>query len=325
MYLNYGKGDYYMKAKSKKFMIPGIILVLLILMFGYTVWNNQRVVVDNVTMSSPKLPSSFEGYRILQITDLHGKSFGDKQEKLIELINKQKYDLLLFTGDYITDESDDLTALENLLKGLEEGGDKYYILGNTDEDNSIVTLVSGNKFYDLFTRYGVKPLYPGVEITKGDESIWLKTNPYASISEIYQETPEELVKVKQEFYMEYSEAVDPFTIEVSHRPTEINYEDESIHDYRTRILGETDNEWIDWDLSINGHTHGGLISLPFIGPVVSPNYGFFPGKVNVLGVHIANGHTQYVCPGLGVSGPVYARFRFFSTPTFGLITLEKAN
>jgi len=314
-----------MKAKSKKSIIRGIILAVIILTIGCTAWNNQRVIVDNVILSNSKLPSSFEGYRILQITDLHGKMFGEKQEKLIELIKKQKYDLMLFTGDYITDESDDLTALEDLLKGLPPTGSKYYIMGNTEADNSIAPLVKGNRFYDLFAEYGVKPLYPGVEITKGDDTIWLKTNPYAGMSEIHREIPPELVTAKEEFDKKYAAAVNPFTIEVSHRPTEIDYEDEWIHDYRTRILGETDNEWIDWDVSINGHTHGGQICLPLIGPVIAPNNGFFPGKINVTGVHEKNGHTQYVCPGLGVSGPKFARFRFFSTPTVGLITLEKDN
>lgn len=315
---------YIMKMKSRKFLIPGIIFLLMILIGGYTVWDNQRVVVDNVIMSNSNLPSGFEGYRILQITDLHGKSFGEKQGKLVELIKKQKYDLLLFTGDYITDESDDLTPLEDLLKGLPEGGDKYYVLGNVDEDNSIAPLVSGNKFYDLFAKYEVKPLYPGVEITRGDESIWLRTNPYVGKYEIFQEIPNELVNSLETFNMKYEASVDPFTVEVSHIPTEIDYEDEWIHDYRTHILGETDDEWIDWDVSINGHTHGGQIHLLFIGPVVAPNYGLFPGKINVTGVHEKNGHTQYVGSGLGASGPKILQFRFLNPPAIGLITLSKA-
>lgn len=89
------------------------------------------------------------------------------------------------------------------------------------------------------------------------------------------------------------------------------------------ILGETDDEWIDWDVSINGHTHGGQIHLPFIGPVASPNYGLFPGKINVTGIHEKNGHIQYVGYGLGVSGPKIFRFRFLNPPAIGLITLSR--
>ena len=86
--------------------------------------------------------------------------------------------------------------------------------------------------------------------------------------------------------MKYEASADPFTVEVSHIPTEIDYEDEWIHDYRTHILGERDDQWIDWDVSINGH-------------------------------------TQYVCSGLGVSGPKILQFRFLNPSAIGLITLSK--
>ena len=53
---------YIMKIKSRKFIITGIIFLLMMLIGGYTVWDNQRVIVDNVTMSNSNLPSGFEGY-----------------------------------------------------------------------------------------------------------------------------------------------------------------------------------------------------------------------------------------------------------------------
>ena len=123
----------------------------------------------------------------------------------------------------------------------------------------------------------------------------------------------------------YESEAHPFTIEVSHRPAEIDFEDEDVHDYRTNTLGKTDEELIDWDLSINGHTHGGQISLLFIGSIVSQNHGFFLGKVNVRGVHSQNGHIHYVCPRLGVSGPKFAWFCLLNTPAVGLITFKKSN
>ena len=185
--------------------------------------------------------------------------------------------------------------------------------------------MQGNRFYDLFTQYGVEPLYPGVEIRKGTETIWVKTNPYVAINEMHQEIPQEHVTAKEVFNEKYESEAHPFTIEVSHRPAEIDFEDEDVHDYRTNTLGKTDEELIDWDLSINGHTHGGQISLLFIGSIVSQNHGFFLGKVNVRGVHSQNGHIHYVCPRLGVSGPKFAWFCLLNTPAVGLITFKKSN
>lgn len=314
-----------MEHKKIKWIITiNIIIVFLVSIIVYTIWDNGRVVVDNVTMSSKNLPSKFDGYRILQISDLHAKSFGDKQEDLIKLINKQEYDLLLFTGDYIEDNNPNLQPLEDLLKGLPKKGEKYFVLGNADEINTTATLVKGNKFFDLFNKYGIASLYPGAKITKGNDSIWLLPNPYKSLSEIHQEVTESIKKAENDFKKLYNVEKNPFTIEVSHVPTEINFEREEIKDYRKRILGETDDEWIDWDMSISGHTHGGQIHLPFIGPAVSPNNGLFPGRMNIIGVHEYNEYVQYVNSGLGVSGPKLLQFRFLNPPAIGLIELRKA-
>jgi predicted MPP superfamily phosphohydrolase len=313
-----------MKTKNK--MNKMVLALLLILGFpSYVGWDNNRVVVDDVTLSHAELPVSFDGYKILQISDLHEKTFGPEQKKLVNLIKKQEYDLVLFTGDYIADGRGDLKPLKDLLKGMPNDREMYYILGHTDVNNSITSLVAGNRFFDLFEKYGVKPLYPGQKITINGESIWLKTNPYVGINEIVDGSPsQQMIDAKKAFDQLYNNASDPFTIEVSHRPTEIDHEDDLLHDYRTTTLGETDEEWIDWHLSINGFTHGGQYYLPIIGPLYAPGYGFFPGKVNVRGVHTVNGHTQYVSPGLGASGPAFAKFRLFNTPSIGLITLKKS-
>ena len=128
-----------------------VLAFLLILGFpSYVVWDNNRVVVDDVTLSHAELPVSFDGYKILQITDLHEKTFGPEQKKLVNLIKKQEYDLVLFTGDYIADGSGDLKQLEDLLKGMPNDKEMYYIPGHTNVNNSITSLVAGNRFFDLF-------------------------------------------------------------------------------------------------------------------------------------------------------------------------------
>ncbi|ULL16510.1 hypothetical protein DVH26_19930 [Paenibacillus sp. H1-7] len=188
--------------------------------------------MDAVTLSHKELPESFDGYEILQISDLIEKTFGSEQNVLINLIRKQEYDVVLFTGDYIEDDSDNLIPLEDLLKGMPKGKEMYYILGDKDENNSITPLVSGNRFYDLCTLYGVKPLYPGQKITKNGQSIWLKTNPYPGITEIFDGNPsQELIDAKKAFDEEYNTTSDPFTIEVSHWPTDIDVEEDFVHDY----------------------------------------------------------------------------------------------
>jgi predicted MPP superfamily phosphohydrolase len=306
--------------KYRKVVI--LIICLIMGVGGYIFVGNQNVTIDKVTMNHRDLPEEFVGYKILQITDLHGKEFGKNQEKLIEKINEVDYEIILFTGDYVNKDNPDLKPLEDLLKGLHKDVEKYFILGNADVDNSVSTLVKGNEYVDLFTKYNVKSLYPGVKLKKEDSSIWLTFSPYVAVNEIAMEKPDEIKSIEVDFKEEFVKESDPFKIEVAHVPTEINYENENIKFYRTNTLKAVDNEWINWDMSISGHTHGGQARLPFIGAVGSPNTGLFPGEINIKGVHYYNGRVQYVSPGLGASGPKFLQFRVFNPPTISLIELS---
>lgn len=303
--------------------ILGITLAMFVGVAGYIGIENQMIKVDSVTMSHMDLPEAFEGYKILQITDLHGKTFGENQKRLIKKINELDYDVILFTGDYVDERDVDLKPLEALLKGLPVHKEKYFILGNADAElNSVAELVPGNPFVDLFTTYNVKSLYPAIKLTRGEDSIWFTASPYTGVNEISMEKPDQLKQLEKQVNEEFSKERDPFTIEVAHVPTEIDKQSEDIRYYRENVLGETDDEWIKWDMSISGHTHGGQVRLPFIGAVASPNAGLFPGEMNISGVHKVGDKVQYVCPGLGASGPKILKFRVFNAPTLGLIELE---
>lgn len=309
--------------KVKKIKTAWIIIGVIILFLLGTIWSNSHVTVDKVTIAHNRLPAAFENFKILQISDLKGKEFGNNQKKLVNVIKKQQYDAVVFTGDYISEEEENLQPLESLLKGMPKNNDMYYILGDKDGDNSTAALKKGDRFYDLFTKYNVKPLYPGMEIKKGGDSIWLKTNPYVGMNEVGAgDISSQLLEEKEAFEARLKEQQDPFTVEISHRATEIDYEDPYLHEYRTTTLNDADKEWRQWDVSLNGHTLGGQFKLPIIGPLYAPNFGLFPGKVNVTGVHTVDNHTQYINNGLGVSGPWFAQFRLFNTPSIGLITLK---
>lgn len=85
----------------------------------------QQVYIKN-------LPASFEGFRIVQISDLHGKMYPDKE--LIKRLNQLKPDLLVITGD-IFDENEEvpLSYAGQILGGLTARHGIYYVYGNNDE------------------------------------------------------------------------------------------------------------------------------------------------------------------------------------------------
>ncbi|MBV6404359.1 MAG: metallophosphoesterase [Flavobacteriales bacterium] len=91
--------------------------------------------VERVRLTSNKLPVAFDGLRIVQISDLHLGSFPastDIVRRGVDLINEERPDLVLFTGDLVNDYADEAEAWVNTLKDLQARLGKYAILGNHD-------------------------------------------------------------------------------------------------------------------------------------------------------------------------------------------------
>jgi len=93
---------------------------------------NYRVL--KYTLTYPSLPDSFDGFQITQISDLHCGSF-DHPEKVaygMEMINQQKSDLLLFTGDLVNNKSSEARPWVDLVANIEAPYGKFSVLGNHD-------------------------------------------------------------------------------------------------------------------------------------------------------------------------------------------------
>lgn len=93
---------------------------------------NYKVIKHQLTFDD--LPSAFDGYTITQISDIHSGSFTNK-EKIqygVDLINEQKSDLMLFTGDIVNNKADEMDDWIDVFAKLEAKEGKYAILGNHD-------------------------------------------------------------------------------------------------------------------------------------------------------------------------------------------------
>ena len=93
---------------------------------------NFRVLKYNLEYDD--LPDAFDGYQITQISDVHSGSF-DNKEKIayaIDLINKQKSDVLFFTGDMVNNKAEEMKPWASLFSTLEAKDGKFSILGNHD-------------------------------------------------------------------------------------------------------------------------------------------------------------------------------------------------
>jgi len=102
--------------------------------YGIT-WGRFNYTVRKHSLKFPTLPRSFDGLRIVQISDFHIGSFGgypEEVERIVAAINDQHADLLVFTGDFVNNVSSEMDAFLPALRGLNATIGKYSILGNHD-------------------------------------------------------------------------------------------------------------------------------------------------------------------------------------------------
>ncbi|WP_209404641.1 metallophosphoesterase [Pseudozobellia sp. WGM2] len=80
------------------------------------------------------LPEAFDGYQITQISDVHSGSFDDRKkiEYAIDLVNQQKSDVILFTGDMVNNKTEEMLPWAELFSTLEAKDGKFSVLGNHD-------------------------------------------------------------------------------------------------------------------------------------------------------------------------------------------------
>ena len=98
-------------------------------------WGRFDFTIRNLNLNFVNLPSEFNGFKIIQISDFHLGSFIGNEEKIkevVNIINEQKADVLLFTGDFVNNVSTEIDPFINILKSLKARIGKYSILGNHD-------------------------------------------------------------------------------------------------------------------------------------------------------------------------------------------------
>ncbi len=111
------------------------IFTLALLSFGYFVGRHYYV-IHRQTFYFPDLPKRFEGYRIAQFSDMHIGTLRDGHEedakKIVELINAQHCDAILFTGDLVNHQSIELDGFQRDLSKLSAPDGVYAVMGNHD-------------------------------------------------------------------------------------------------------------------------------------------------------------------------------------------------
>ena len=118
-----------MKKKIINIFLLIIILAVILIPFIY-----RPLTTKTYEICSVDIPKSFDGYRIVQITDLHGAAFGQKESELLETIKNCEPDLIVFTGD-MYDEYHGIGNLLEVISGSVKLAPVYAVSGNHEFSN----------------------------------------------------------------------------------------------------------------------------------------------------------------------------------------------
>ncbi|MBN2166236.1 MAG: metallophosphoesterase [Marinilabiliaceae bacterium] len=280
----------YPKISRKKFLSQiGIILATapaISLLFG-ALKGRFKFYTRYQKLSFPNLPSSFDGLRIVQISDLHLGSFNSNYEtmqEVVDMINDEHPDVIVFTGDLVNNFYQETIGWEKIFSQLKAKVGKYSILGNHDYGyytkwNSRADNVNNfSKIVESHKRLGFELLRnENVILSAGGESIAIAGVEYWGTSRKYPNTGD------VEMSLSGLENI-PFKVLLTHDPDHWDAE----------IVGKT-----DYDLSLSGHTHGMQFGIDYKGFRWSPaKYKFNRWD----GLYKKNNQFLFVNRGLGVLG-----------------------
>ena len=284
------------KLTTKKFII-WLTLVLVLSAFFY--WQNNALMRTEIEYTNSDISESFEGFKIVQISDLHNKNFGNAPNKLIREIQDSAPDIIVVTGDLIDSRHTNIDIAIEFMVAAQKIAPVYFVSGN-HESNS-------GKYEELCERLrSVGTVILDNEsaiITHNDSAIRLTglIDP-AFLYDRDGYTEEQALSVMQKTLQTMvKNDINVLDILLSHRPELIDlYADAGA------------------DLVFAGHAHGGQFRLPFIdGGLIAPNQGLFPKYTS--GIYRNKDTTMIVSRGVGNS---IIPIRIFNRPEIIVVTLR---
>ncbi|MBR0451264.1 MAG: metallophosphoesterase [Oscillospiraceae bacterium] len=248
------------------------------------------------TIESKRIPLSFDGFRIVQVTDLHDAVFGEGQSELLQTIKEQGPDIIALTGDFTGEKDADPEDAVRFLEKLPEIAPCFYVTGNHEyrlTEDHYTKLING------ITDSGIHFLNNcTMDVERNDERIQVVgVEDPALMGEHHRAL--DGAKLAKEIK---DSLFDPniFTVLLVHRP-------EHLHVYAQAGV----------DLVLCGHSHGGQMRLPLVGAFYVPSQGLFPKYDRGL---FREGDTQmFICSGLGNS---VVDKRMLCPPEIAVITLK---
>lgn len=270
-----------------------VLLVLTALLAaGFLLWGNCSLQTTETALVSPALPPAFDGLRIVELADLHGRVFGRGSRRLLAAVRRAEPDLICIDGD-LFDEHTDLAMLPPLLRGLCAIAPVYYVTGNHE------WRVPGLRgILAQMRACGVTVLQDDWRVLRRGEDALIVAGTDDPCGPAERKTPAELIA---DIRAEAGEAA--FLLLLAHRNGQLP---------QWSALGV--------QAVLAGHCHGGVVRLPFVGGLFGTDRRLFPAWD--AGLYRQGETALYVSRGLGYTN---VHFRLFNRPEVAVIVLRRGS
>ena len=270
-----------------------VLLVLTALLAaGFLLWGNCSLQTTETALVSPALPPAFDGLRIVELADLHGRVFGRGSRRLLAAVRRAEPDLICIDGD-LFDEHTDLAMLPPLLRGLCAIAPVYYVTGNHE------WRVPGLRgILAQMRACGVTVLQDDWRVLRRGEDALIVAGTDDPCGPAERKTPAELIA---DIRAEAGEAA--FLLLLAHRNDQLP---------QWSALGV--------QAVLAGHCHGGVVRLPFVGGLFGTDRRLFPAWD--AGLYRQGETALYVSCGLGYTN---VHFRLFNRPEVAVIVLRRGS
>lgn len=275
------------RSNRKKYIKSALVLLIVIALLLFCSYQNRHLETTYYTYKAEQLGADLEGYRIVQISDLHNVKFGKNNQKLVDRIREFEPDMIVLTGDLVDSNHTNVDRAVQFVDEIVKICPVYYVTGNHEywlEKSEYDELMDG------LVSAGVVILdNQVVEISRGDAKFRLVGLDDRSLADGTLEALLSDESIRNNQAEQKEETADnedsgekELTVVLAHEPQ-----------YLARYAGT------GVDLVLSGHAHGGQFRLPFVGGIVAPDQGFLPEYT--AGEYYMNGTEMIVSRGLGNS------------------------
>lgn len=275
-----------------------VLLIGAIVLVSWLVWDNQRIVVTSFEVESEHLPDEFNGFRIVQVSDLHNDEFGKDNEKLLALIKEIKPDIIAITGDLLDSRRTSVEKALNFTTKASQIAPCYYVTGNHE-----------SRMDEEFERLEEGMIEAGVNVLRNEKMVLEKDGTQIIIAGIDDprfvmdaDKVEKMKPVIEDILKGILQDVpeEEFVLLLSHRP-------ELFDMYCEQAV----------DVVLTGHVHGGQVRIPYVGGIIGPGQGILPDYD--AGLYESDDTKMILSRGLGQS---VIPFRVNNPPELIVVELQ---